>query len=638
MRPDRRASWLVLGAFALGPLGAAAGCAHAERPLAAPAPVAAAQRPASSSPVAPAFDVAAVPRPPGLTVSVRIAHPEESRKALAALLGDAFPASRAVTARALAQFALGDALTDVLDLSQPVDVAMEVVGTRPAGVALSAAITRIDQARKDLAEDFRIDAEPGGVLALSPLPSAGKASLSSHCALRPAFGPAPYRLVCATDAAFLASAGPYLARTVTRQEIRADAHAVLDMKGVAPGIAALGEDGKGEGPRADGERVGRALVIQPLTEISTVTLDADVNARAGDATLSVDLKSADSPLLKIGVALAREPAPVPDVFWRLPADADFAVASRGVAASDYGELRTIVSDGIRRSAGAHMTPAAEARFMRLFDETFFTGGPFLVAHGFDAEAARVAIGLAAPAGEAAKAAEADALAPWVLLEVDEPSTRWTHVIAELGAIAKMDAPTSRERNGAASAPQTRTRFDVPPLPAAADLPAGSLHFTIEERPLHGAGKHARPEESAPYPTTAHVLIVPDAGRTWMAIGRVERVLLAKLHGILGRGVKVSTLGERPGIDLLREVRGNLAGFVTVAAFAASDVTSTPVFGHDRFKARARLDLIHDLPEHGATPIPFLFGGDVEGGDARRLSLRAQLPRAAIAAWMSLAKH
>ena len=98
------------------------------------------------------------------------------------------------------------------------------------------------------------------------------------------------------------------------------------------------------------------------------------------------------------------------------------------------------------------------------------------------------------------------------------------------------------------------------------------------------------------------------------------------------------LADRPGMDLLREGRGNLAGFVTVAAFAANDVPSAPAFGHDRFQARARLDRIHDLPEHGATPIPFLLGGDVAAGGTRRLSIRAQLSRAAIAEWMSVAKH
>jgi hypothetical protein len=643
MRHDRRASSPAATFVTMLALGAVAGCAHAV-PLAAPPPAAAAERAASPapSPTGPAFDVRAVARPPGLNLSVRLAHPEESRKAIAALIGDAFPASRAVTARGLLQFAVGDALTDVVDLSQPVDVAAAMVGTTTGAVALSVAVTRIDQAKKDLAEDFRIEGEPGGVLVLAPLPSAGKAKLSAHCALRPAFGPAPYRLVCATDAAFLASAGPYLAQTVTRQEARADAHAVLDVSSIGASVAAQSEPIEGDGPSADGARVGRALVFEPLAELSTVTLDADASARACDATLSVDLKSADSPLLKIGVALAREPGPLPEVFWRLPSDADFAFVSRGVARSDYGRLRTMVSDGIRGIAGAYLAPAVQERFMRLFDETFFTGGPLVVAHGFDAEAARAAIGLATPTHEAAKAAEADALAPWVVVEVDEPSTRWTHVADELRALAKMDVatPHDRARTGTdgASKPRMRSGLIVSPVPAAADLPAGSLHFTYEERPLPGAAKRATTDESAPYPTTVQFFVVPDAGRTWIAIGRVERVLLARLHGILGRGAKVSTLADRPGMDLLRDGKGNLAGFVTVAAFAANDVTSAPVSGHDRFKARARLDLIHDLPEHGATPIPFLFGGDVDGSDPKRLSIRAQLSRAAISEWMSLTKH
>jgi hypothetical protein len=565
-------------------------------------------------------DLAAVPAPAELTMTARFADPAATRRALVVLFGKSFPLLEGLTPERVAAFAAGEPVADVLDLSRPVDIAgLKIDGK--AEYAAAAAMAHFEESKKDLAEDFKLAAPASdGAIALEPLSPSDKSFLRA-CEIRPAFGDAPYRMVCASSRAALDVAGPYLARTAPRTASSSQLHIEVPITGV--GATSFAFNLKAGGKDDLSEKFGRDVAMEAFRDVSNMALDGSITPDGAKVGLDLKLAKATSPLGRMGLALVRDAKPLPDTFWRLPADADAAFYTRGVARAEYGSLRgdllAILRDGIAKEGPA---PGDVDRIMGLFDRVFMTGGPLLFAHGFDAEAARDAVNAAAPSTDAKRHAEAEALAGWALFAVDEPPATWTAALNELIDIVH-HADTTKANHPKDWKPEKKV--GLVPIPARAGLPQGALHLEARDLPKPPAHK----DEPAPYPSSDHVFVVPDGARTWIAIGHSDARIIAKLRVAMGID-KAATLKDRGGLDSLHAASTGFAGFVTVSAFASSDAPSTPPQGSDRGNARKLLDHVHELPEHGTTPIPFVLGGHAEGhgGD---VSFQVDLPRAAIAA-------
>jgi hypothetical protein len=599
-------------------------------PAAAPPAKTAAPAKAPPATAVATYDVSAVPAPPGLAATARFADPAATKRALVVLFGKAFPPLEAMTPQRLVAFAVGDPITDVLDLARPVDVAMLKGEGGKVEAAASAAVLRIEDARKELAEDYRFGAPAAdGVIALTPI-SAGEHPLGV-CELRPAFGDPGHRMVCATSAGALEAAGPYLARTAPRITATADLHLDVNMVG-ADAIPFQASSPPTSAAEAAGQRFGRDIVVEMVRDIARLVADVTLTPDGAKVACAASFPGVSSSLARVGLTLTRDPGQLPDSFWRLPADADVAFYSRGVSREDYGALRGDLLAMVAQAFKSELAPSMAERTRALADRILLTGGPVLYAHGFDAEAARDAVNAAVPMSEPDRRAEADALAGWTLVAVDEPSGPWADAAREVAALVKLESDPKEHPKGWSP----REAGAIVPVTAASGLPDGTVHFELRDVPQPTRGRR-KDDPPPPFPLTDHLFVVPDGARTWLAFGRSEPRLLSKLGVAMGRDTKGSTLRDRAGLDALHAASTGFGGFLTVGAFASSDAPKGPPWGSDRGSARRVLDRVHELPEHGTTPIPFFLGGHRTGAGGE-LTVDVELPRAAIAAILARATH
>src|SRR5262249_4885860 len=114
---------------------------------------------------------------------------------------------------------LTPAIADVVDLSQPIDGAL-FGNVHSAGWLVSFGIISLNDAKERLSESFVLAPREHGGIRLYPREDA---DAKFRCELRPSAGPTSCRLVCGDPLQQLSDGAAYLARTVPRQELTADA-------------------------------------------------------------------------------------------------------------------------------------------------------------------------------------------------------------------------------------------------------------------------------------------------------------------------------------------------------------------------------------------------------------------------------
>jgi hypothetical protein len=600
-----------LAALVLAVSSPAIGCGGAPPPAAAPAKGPAIAPIAPSAPVA--ADLSAVPRPEGVMMTAHLSKPDRSLKVLGELLGSAVPHLVGLSAEQIASVLLGPTLTDIVDFTQPFDAVLmtrDTAGGSPA-FAVSAALTSLD--------DYEQAFKEGSTHFASGM-------VGGHCHVRPAAGSAPQRLVCATDGATLAATTPYLTRTVARMEGRADAHVEI---AIAPLLPFVGgsihdpkEDAEKSASRLAGEEMGRAIATEVLNDFDSVAFDLALERSSADVTFTARFKETKSAIARILVKQGKDARPIPETFWRLPADAGGATYLRGLERSDFDGLRAFLKKEVFDEAELDgVPPAAVARARAALDTLFLTGGPVAFAHGFDAEAAKKAVSLAPPKSLKDKQAEDRALSGWFVFGLEEASTRWVDGLREMIAVDKVQYKPKRPQTKS----ESKTDLFERAIKKEDKLPPGSFHMAVETTPKPRA-KGADASKPLPLASTYHVYVAPEGARTWLAIGPSEALALGKLHAVLDASAPGSTLARRSGLGALHDVRTNAAGFVTVDELGRASLT-TDGTEKNHAEARARIEALAALAGHGSAPITFVVEG--ENPTENAVSLRMSVPRAAL---------
>lgn len=642
------------------------GCGGAPPPEATVLPAVAAKPVAVV--LAPA-DVSAVPEPKTLLMFANVAKPAQALRVVGGWTNIPMPAADEAS-----EILTGATIGRVIDLEKPVSVA---VASDPNGrsvkpmFAVSVAVVSLDEAKKALSERFKLTPMSGGIIKLDELKhdkrdrgdDDDEGDDDRKCELIPAYGAAATRLVCGGNDGALLLLGPYLVRTATRATFPTDLHVELKLEPVKPIVT----QGRSMLPMLVRSMLGSQAGSSPVTDIfnavvgdaidlaldlDKVSLDATLSDPSATGIISASFSGSQSAMARIATSHPERADAPPATFWHLPSDADAAFFSRGIDAKDIEHPRDLVIEAVGRGLDKEGVPAADKRALgdALKDWLALGSSPAVYAKGVDWAAVQKSTADAKAAKAAVKEdAERAALvqfAGWSIVGLDEP-------MAKVGSVAK-EWVTVWNRPGMAKWLKDRTKegapatFKIQPLSKGITLPKDTLHLVLtvthemsvdpSEMPVIAKKGSPPAKPKLAKPMKLHVLIVPDAGRTWVAMGADEALAASKVKLALSTTTDATTLARRDGLDELRSAKVNSGGFVSVRAVVASSALGyafeKPSSNfHDPFRNLAA------SPQQGTTPVPFSFVAQSPSpGGAGAVLVSAKIPRAAIQDLVHLAMH
>lgn len=214
-----------------------------------------------------------------------------------------------------------------------------------------------------------------------------------------------------------------------------------------------------------------------------------------------------------------------------------------------------------------------------------------------------------------------AIAPWTLIEVDEPSSRWTSAIQALVAADKIPYKKKPRLSKSSDPEREKVVLSITPTPANLGLPAGTLHLERRATPLPVA--KPKPNERSftivkppPLAHTTHWFVVPDGASTWLAVGDDAKIVAAHVKTALAGGTASGTLKGKPELERFAAQRLTSGQFASIGwfALAVADANSDS----DIKEASGWLDKLARLPARGETPFelditPIAASGGTVGG-------------------------
>jgi hypothetical protein len=563
-------------------------------------------------------DVSQVPSPPNLVVSARLTRPGASLAAAGGWSNLPMPQSEQVT-----KLLTNDALGPLVDLDQPIDLALAVAGT---GMRLrllfaaSAAVRNVDAAKTAIAQRHKLVPAENGVLLLQGLGQSPKDDDEGDddgddggraCELAPAFGISSMRLVCGSDAKSLSELGPWLTRTAPRSISVDDAHVEVRTQPLKASIAA--------GRRILPMLMGSVLGVRratPSWHDAVLNLGMDL----ADFALDIDTASLDLRLSDLGVTMAAtlvmpgtssslgrlakanedRNAPAPAAFWQMPGDADFALFDRGIDPNDLSRAKAlalaIVSDEL---AGDGVKETDRKPIVDALG-TMVSSAPMVYASG-------------ANVGALTGAFPAEMAVGWRVLEVDEAAPRFLDAAkAVAAALGRPGVGAAYRAKGKGSRPPS---MRATPLPRGSTLPKDAQNYTIEYPVLDGSRK----------PLVLHLCIVPDGARSWLGFGGDEALVASRLAGaVAGSG---DNLNARAELASLKDGSVGAGGFLTARALPES-AREWDVLFEGAAGGGSRVQEWATLPHHGVTPVLFSLSSHASGSPPT-VAVTVQVPKGAI---------
>lgn len=622
-----------------------------------------------AQPASPPPDLSPVPDPQTLVVSGRLAKLSHSFDVAHQWSQLPMPQSEQVS-----EILTTEAIGPVVDLDQPVDFAVAVVGSGSHMkdlTAVSAAVKDPDKVRASLAERYKLVPGDNGTTLIQGLGRAAADSTDGDsdddddsddgqqkpnksddsddadahrtCELAAAAGDAPVRLVCGFTAKALTELGPWLTRTAPRAQSTSDLHADLRMGPLKPTISEqrkvigmilgsiLGSRMGGSGMRDLMMALG-SDAADFATDLDTATLDVTMNEPGALATFALKMGGTSSTMGRIALAHPERNAAPPATFWQLPADADLALFSRGVDDPYVARARELVVGALRDILGDGGVKDADAKAIGDALGRLFTGAGGAYASGIDDAAVHGAISaakaLGSDASDAKRAdarhAEIQALLGWRILETDQPAAASSDGLKALAAALGRPsvAAAMRAKDKEAQPPVLRSV----PVPKAAGLPAGSQHWVLEMRNATHAGKDAKKPAPQQKPTLVHFIVAPDGSRSWLGIGGDDAGVAAKLAATLGSGG--GGLGGRQELASLKDAKVGSAGFLSTRALPEIGTTLRLVLGASPSGSVSDVEEVDRMPNKGTTPIVFTVTPQAPGGPASLVETTF-IPRGAV---------
>jgi hypothetical protein len=469
----------------------------------------------------------------------------------------------------------------------------------------------------------------------------GKERHEPACAIAVSSGPTPARLVCGPRERDIAALGPYLTRTLTTQ-----APPVMDMTAelrIKPLDERFGKDlrmflpqapsfakrefGIGE-PRFDGalEDAAKGLADELglfLKDVDSLGVKVGLTRDGMTMTGTLSMTGKSSWLGGTMADTATRAGPAPELFWRLPKDADYAFFSQGADPGRYAGMMKVLQDLAEGGlASVKIGSAADQKAIAsLLRAPLKKGTVTVQASGTNPQKPG--------AGKPNTQTQIDSILSgwmgWNLIGMSEGPD-------EVGKWVK-DAVAAYNRPGIQAYLRKELGSDANMLPIVKQKPApagmGAGSFAVEmtipnlESPDFSDPGGAKPKKIS---ITFHLLVMADGDSTWIALGGNRDELVKRLQSVRGSAPKTEQLLGRVGLDDLKSGKRVSGGFFTVGMVtnsigsSLSSVMSSPLGGAAPPEVKGFLEALNNLPNKGKTPIMLTNSVTVREGVRNDLTL------------------
>lgn len=484
---------------------------------------------------------------------------------------------------------LGADVAAVIDLSQPVDVAMsipqgfgppyplfgfrvrspEAIERGQAGLTLrrlSAGVWQlgdvVQAAPEPVPDDSELDDDEAAMdeeeeEGEEPEPEPGE---RVPCLLAHAPPPVGYRVLCGPEEDMLHELVGYMLRDtpVTQADVHVELSGPLYQKSMQTAFGAAIASGEAEAEtNTGGERLGAKMGV------------AMVEALAAHERISFDVQFAPTGIeLLMDLAFPRSLATAPLELWTrsmstrrlpksfalLPADHGLALAFSGLGQdATKAALSAFLDEVLAGMSQEYVLSQQELTEMNAaFVGLVPSDSHFSFAAGVDAAAATAALNgtkveqadaTDRPLTPAAIKELQAALAGWMVVGLDVPPKDYLPAVERMlraNAIPLRRRPNMPRKDSDREDSTLRRR----PLKTAG-LPAGTLHLVDEVRPAKTYRAPLDGSEPAILPHDSHMLVVPDGQRVWLVSARDEALAGQRALSLVRGG---ATLAARPEIQ------------------------------------------------------------------------------------------
>ncbi len=617
----------------------------------------------------PAVDLSAVAIPDSMFIWGRANRPARSLDMLSSWVG------QNIQGQGPLREMIGEKLAHLADLDQPVDFAVYVkpgMNPRPSFVLSVAVKGTVDSVQPQLADRYTFVKGQNGVVELARKAKAPRPedaddddddgdydySELGRCALAPAFGSAPARVVCAREGNVRDAAVPFLTRTVTRQSFTADLHAEARQEAFKEFLT----KNRGMAGVIGGHVFGRdAEIKEAVTAFVEDVFDLGLDAQRGVLDVNVDDKTANGDaritLQRKQSAIARALVSHPDkadappaLFGKLPGDSAMGFYVHGFDATDLAQPKVHATKAIdnllqkRSELDAGDRKAFVDAFTHLAD--LFTA-PMVYGRGVDVVAASQALN-AWQQKKTDPTKEMNALAltaGWDAIGIEAPIAKVQVPLKEIwAAFNRAHVQTWMKNEAGTGTPPGKFNTAGP----IKDLPAGHVHLELVDfhddpnfaptpPPPPPGAKPTGARPPAPKPailaSKLQIVLVPDGDRTWMLTGMDIPTIVAKAKAILAG---TDPLSKRTDLEVLRTAKSNAGGFVSLRGVGMllplAWATRTPGYALDD-------DPLFGMTSSssGMVAVPFWFSEQGPSTDASQgaLTLSVRIPRAEVADFLSV---
>lgn len=581
-----------------------------------------------------------MPEPPGLILIGRVRRPDALVSAAGSWANLPLP-----TGSELVRSITDESVASVVDLSQPVDVAVSV-GLSRRGidplVAFSVAVKSFDDAKGKLGARHRLVAGDNGSFKVEGLGERARPPRGAEdeeedddgdadgCVLAPAARGG--RLVCG-EAAALEALAPYLSRTLPREEWPSDVHLEIrpepvraPLMEVRASIPVLARSMLGTQSPAVRDFIDASVgeLMDVVNDTRRVSIDATVAESGVVATTRLEFQSSSSTFARMLTARDRAGA-APAAFFHLPSETDTAFFASGGDPKLLERPREIVGNLIAEASEDVGMPEPERKALRelLADRILplLTDGTRVYGKGFDQAAVVKAIAARKAVKQGDRPAEDEAtrqvveqILGWHLYQVSEPIAKVGPILKDCSAL--YNRPVVVKQLGPKA-----VRLRLAPPPPGVALPKGTVHLELTvprddlelapgsaaaAKGANAKGANAKARKVPRKPLVFHLLAVPDGGATWLAFGLDGKLAARKASASLATAKDASTLDKAgPDHEALREGELTGGGIMTVRGLA---MAASLADEDDRL-----LSLLSTLPHKGAAPI--VIAGTTEPGSA-----------------------
>ncbi len=579
-------------------------------------------------------------RPNSLVLFARISKPQASLKVLGSWAKRPVPG-----AEVLSELITGASVGNVLDLSQPIDVAIALGGDAKSPnpqIAVSAAVRSLDEAKAAFSEHHKLQPGDNGAVRILGL---GDPEDERPCDLVPSAGASATRLICGDGGAAIEALEPWLARSAPRETFPQDLHVevrllplrpvVRSFRGMLPMILTGMLDAR-TGSAVVGQSIDALVgdVADLTSDMDQLTLDLSLSDAGADATFTATFSGATAVLSRLAVAHPERADVPPAAFWHLPGDADGAYYTRGIDAKELAHPRELGQSMLLAALDKQGLPEADGKalvspVMRYLD--LYTG-PIVYAKGLDLpaiEKAKAAVDLAKDdaARTAAERVLLEQLAGWSVVQTGEPLAKVSQIAKDFaGAVARPSVVALRKKVGGAAGPGVK----ITPLPRTAQLPTDTVHLEVlawEEQHESPPTPLKKVAQAPLKPSVLHVILLPDTGKSWIVLAASLDLAIAKARVVLPNAPEAGTLAKRGEIEMLRDSRASSGGYVSARGLVAPSPLRY-VIGSTKLPQGALFSGLAATPAGGATAMTYALRAEPSGtGGVLRITGRA--PRAAI---------